>query len=129
MFSRNGAMAPPTHRTDLRPQLRVDVQPEPQGVCVCPVGEVDLATVGSIRRTIDECVGAGCERVVLDLRGVTFLDCAGVHLVLEADSAARAAGWELLLIEGPVPVQRIFDLAGVRDRLPFVDVPHTGPHG
>ena len=128
MTSRNGAKAPTPDRTDIGlPRLRVDVQGEPRAVRVCPHGEIDLASVGHIRRTIDECLSAGCERVVLDLRGVTFLDCAGVHLVLNADAAARAAGWELLLIEGPVPVQRTFELTGVRDSLPFVDEPHHAP--
>jgi len=42
-----------------------------------------------------------------------------VHLVLDTDAAARAAGWQLLLIDGPPAVQRVFELAGVRTRLPF----------
>jgi anti-sigma B factor antagonist len=129
MTSRNSATAPTTHGTDLGPELRVDVRPELHGVRVCPVGEIDLASVGCVRRTVDRSVGAGCERVVLDLRGVTFLDSAGVHLALDADAAARRAGWELLLMEGPAPVQRTFELTGARDRLPFIDVPPRSQAG
>ncbi len=88
---------------------------------VRPVGEIDLATAGRVRRKIDECVAEGCERVVLDLQDVSFMDSSGVHLVLDADAAARAASWELLVIEGPWQVQRVFELTGLRERLTFVD--------
>jgi anti-sigma B factor antagonist len=97
--------------------FQVDAQPEPRGVRVRPVGEIDMATVGRVRRKIDECVADGCERVVLDLRGVSFMDSSGVHLVLDADAAARAASWELLVVEGPWQVRRVFELTGLRERL------------
>ena len=119
----NGAVASGTSRHDRTAELRVDVQPEPRGARVCPRGEIDLATVGSVRRAIDEVVAAGRERVVVDLRDVTFMDSTGLHLCLEADEAARADGWELQIIDGPRPVQRVFEIAGLRDRLPFVDAP------
>jgi anti-sigma B factor antagonist len=101
--------------------FHIDAPPEPGGGRVRPVGEIDLATAGRVRRKIDECVANSCEPVVLDLRGVSFMDSSGVHLVLDADAAARAASWELLVIEGPWQVQRVFELTGLRDRLTFVD--------
>jgi anti-sigma B factor antagonist len=119
----NGAAAPEASRHDGAARFRVDVQPAPRGARVRPVGEIDLATVGRVRRKIDESVAAGCERVVLDLRGVTFMDSTGLHLGLDADAAASAGGWELLIIEGPGPVQRVFEVTGLRDRLPFADAP------
>jgi anti-sigma B factor antagonist len=119
----NGANGPGTRGHDESARFQVDAQPEPPGVRVRPIGEIDLATVGSIRRKIDECVAAGCERLVLDLRGVTFMDSTGLHLVLDAHAAAREAGWELLVVEGPDSVQRVFEVTGLRDRLPFVEAP------
>jgi anti-sigma B factor antagonist len=115
------AQAPGTHGEDGAAPLQVEAWPGPRGVRVRPLGEIDLATVGGLRSKIDECVAAGWERVVLDLRGVTFMDCTGLHLVLDADAAARAAGWELVVIEGPRAVQRVFELTGLRDSLPFVN--------
>jgi anti-sigma B factor antagonist len=107
-------------------RFQVDSQPGQGGTCVRPVGEIDMATVGRVGRAIDECVADGCERVVLDLRSVTFMDSSGLHLVVDADAAARAAGWELLLIEGPPPIQRVFEITGLLDRLPFVDAHPSG---
>jgi anti-anti-sigma factor len=123
--SPHGAKTLETDRIGAAPPLQIDAEPAPRGVRVRVHGEVDLATVGSIRRTIDECVAGGCERLVLDLQGVRFLDCAGVHLALETDAAARAAGWELLLIPAPASVHRVFEIAGVADRLPFVEASHA----
>jgi anti-sigma B factor antagonist len=115
----NDADAPQACGHDGATRFQVDVQPEPDGARVRPVGEVDLATVDDVRRKIDESVAAGCERVVLDLGGVTFMDSNGLHLALDAD--ARDGGWQLLIIDGPRPVKRIFEVTGLRYRLPFVD--------
>jgi anti-anti-sigma factor len=119
--SRNGDETPATHGPDVPPPFQIDAESAPKGVRVRPLGEIDLDTVDSIRRKIDDYVAAGCKRVVLDLRAVTFMDSTGVHLILETDAAARTSGWELLLIEGPASVQRTFELAGVRESLPFVE--------
>jgi anti-sigma B factor antagonist len=121
--SYNSANGPGPRGHDDSARFQVDVQPEPRGMRVRPIGEIDLATVGRVRRKIDECVAAGCELLVLDLRGVTFMDSTGVHLVLDAHAAARKEGWELLVVEGPGSVQRVFEVTGLRDRLPFVDAP------
>jgi anti-sigma B factor antagonist len=127
----NGDNRAGTRGPDEAARFQVEAQPEPRGVRVRPIGEIDLATVGSIRRKIDECVAAGCERLVLDLRAVTFMDSTGLHLVLDTHAAAREEGWELLVIEGPGSVQRVFEVTGLRDRLPFVDAPPSltpSPH-
>jgi anti-sigma B factor antagonist len=119
----NGADAPETRRRQGTGRFQVDVQPEPYGARVCPVGEIDLATVAHVRRNIEESVAAGCRRVVLDLRGVTFMDSTALHLALDADAAASADGWELLIIAGSGRVQRVFEITGLRERLPFVEAP------
>ena len=79
-----------------------------------------MGLVGHIREQLENATAAGAKHVVLDLRGVTFLDSTGLHLVLEADAASRAHRWEFGLIGGPADVQRVFDLTGARARLPFL---------
>jgi len=100
--------------------FRVVVRTERDVVRVCPFGEVDIDTVGRIREQLENATTLEAKHVVLDLRGVTFLDSTGLHLVLEADAASRAQHWEFGLIGGPPDVQRIFDLTGARARLPFI---------
>jgi anti-anti-sigma factor len=99
----------------------VDVVPHRDVVRVAPVGEVDLATVGEVRARVEELLSAGFRRVALDLAEVTFLDASGLHLILELAASARGDGWEFAVIEGAPDVQRVFEIAGVRDAVPFVD--------
>ena len=101
-------------------RFRVEVRTERDVIRVCPVGEVDEGTVGQIREQLEDAAASGARRIVLDLCAVTFLHSAGLHLVLEADSASRTQGWEFGLIGGPEGVQRVFDLTGTRARLPFL---------
>jgi anti-sigma B factor antagonist len=96
------------------------VRTERDVVRVLPFGEVDVRTVGQVRERLENATASGAKHVVLDLGGVTFLDSTGLHLVLEADAASRAQGWEFGLIGGPAGVQRVFDLTGARARLPFL---------
>lgn len=103
--------------------LRVDVWPDGDAVYVCPVGEIDLDTVSRVRDRLEELRAAGFRRLILDLRGVTFLDSTGIRLALETDASARADGFDFALIEGPANVQRAFEITGLRGGLPFIDPP------
>jgi anti-anti-sigma factor len=69
---------------------------------------------------LSEVLGRGFERVVLDLREVSFIDSTGLRAVLEIDSAGRAAGVEFAMVPGPAGVQRIFDLTGTDAALRFI---------
>jgi anti-sigma B factor antagonist len=101
--------------------FRVDVEPERDSVRVVPVGELDIATVEKLRTEVDRLREAGFANLILDLRGVRFLDSTGLRLVLELDAAAREGSQELQIIRGSAVVQRIFEVTQVSDRLNFVD--------
>ena len=107
-------------RVDTDHQFRLDLEPERDAVRVCPRGEVDLATTDEIREKFDEMSALGFRRVILDLRGVTFVDSTGVHLALELCESSRSGAWEFAILAGPPAVERVFELIGVRSQLPFV---------
>jgi anti-anti-sigma factor len=104
---------------------------EADGTTVVVVeGEVDIATVEAVRQALKRTAGP----LLLDLSGVTFLDTSGLRLVVEQDRDAKATGRPFSIVAGPPEVQRLFDIAGLRDRLPFVtpppaDAPATGAGG
>lgn len=52
------------------------------GVTVAEVaGELDIFAAGRISARLESLARAGCPDLVLDLRRVTFLDCAGLSLL------------------------------------------------
>jgi anti-sigma B factor antagonist len=101
--------------------FRIDVEPERDSVRVAPVGELDIATVDKLRAEVERLREAGFGTLVLDLRGVRFLDSTGLRLVLELDAAAKEASQDFLLIRGSAVVQRIFEVTQVSERLRFVE--------
>lgn len=97
----------------------VDIHPERELVRVAPAGELDLATAPKLEIELQELRDSGFLRIVLDLRGLTFMDSSGVALILREDALARANGHDLALIAGPPAVQRVLGLCGLLDRLSF----------
>jgi anti-anti-sigma factor len=87
-------------------------------IVVAPAGEIDLATVDDLQAAVDAAAGES-EQVVLDLREVTFIDSAGLRLVLQNSRAIAGFG----VVRGPREVQRVFDLVGLDDRLTMLDRP------
>ena len=92
---------------------------------VAPRGEIDLATVDIVKGAVEGELGAGDE-LVLDLRGVAFMDTSGLRYVLELAQRSSRQEFALRVIRGPRAVQRVFEISGVEGRLPFVDDPDAG---
>jgi anti-anti-sigma factor len=103
--------APPP-RSDEHPAVLEQV-PAAEGLTLRLSGDVDLASVGSVRASL---LGRldGTGPVVLDTRRITYLSSAGVGLLLEAVEAAH--GRVHLLVDPAGPAGRILAVAGL-DRL------------
>jgi anti-sigma B factor antagonist len=91
---------------------------------VSPSGELDLSGAGLLEAELERLErDPGLAAVVLDLRGLEFMDSTGLRLVILADQRARAAGRRLALVHGPDAVRRVFDVTQMTDRLDFVADP------
>ena len=99
-------------------KLETAVGPVPT---VAPVGALDLATSRGLQTRLAELAGETGQDAILDLSGVTFIDSVGLGVVLKAASRFHRQGKRLLLVAPSGPVSRIFDFAGVSERLPVVD--------
>lgn len=84
-------------------------------------GELDLDGAQRVSLELQRAAAADVRRIVLDLSNLEFIDSSGVRLIVEADARSRTDGAKLALIRGPRPVQRVFELTGVAERLPFSD--------
>jgi anti-sigma B factor antagonist len=82
-------------------------------------GELDLDGVERVTEELERAEASDARQIVLDLSGLTFLDSSGVRLIVCANLRSRANGDRLRLIRGSTRVQRVFELTGVLDRLPF----------
>lgn len=101
--------------------LACEVVPERDAVRVCPVGELDMATVGSLGGQIQDVRRAGFRHVILDLRKLRFMDAAGLSLILALDAEARQDGFSIALVPGPPAVQRVFEVTRTTGRLGFIE--------
>jgi anti-sigma B factor antagonist len=100
-------------------RFRIEVYPERDTVRVAPVGELDLAVADSLQCQLEELHESGCRRFVRDLRGLSFIDSSGLSVIIGWNAHANQNGTSFQLIHGPHAVQRVFELNGVTDRLPF----------
>jgi len=87
---------------------------------VRPTGDLDMSTVPALEEQIKACVDGGGRRVVIDLRGLTFMDSTGLTLVTRWNNESRRDGFELALIPGHQRVQRLFELTSMTAYFTFV---------
>lgn len=83
-------------------------------------GELDLATVPELESALEKAEKESLS-IVLDLSGLQFVDCSGLHSFVSAAQRITNAGGELKLIAGPAHVQRLFSLTGVDALFDFVE--------
>jgi anti-sigma B factor antagonist len=83
-------------------------------VVVAPAGELDVGSAGVLEAEIRELGARRVDRVVVDLRGVGFIDSTGLRLLLGMRNTALREGYALTVIPGPPRVQRVFDLTATR---------------
>jgi anti-sigma B factor antagonist len=99
-------------------QFTVDVLAGADGPIVVPRGELDMATQGELRSALEREAAAGGV-LTLDLSALRFIDTSGLRLVLEVAEAARREGSAFVVLPGSATIQRLFEVAGVIDLVPF----------
>ena len=81
---------PPSHAQPLRPpdaeSFHCDVSREGATATVHVRGELDLATVPVLDDQLAELRGAGFRHLILDLRGLYFIDSTGLRCILRYDA-------------------------------------------
>lgn len=82
-------------------------------------GELDLASARQMEEHFASLDEQSPSRVMVDLAGLEFIDSSGLRVLLLADARARERGYELVLLAGQEPVQRIFEMTGALDVLRF----------
>lgn len=101
--------------------LRVDAWRSQDGTLRVRLdGDLDIYSAADLHNRLRE-AEAGCIDVVIDLSGLSFIDCAGLHQIVEAERRARLRGGRLTLIDGPPSVHRLFTLTGLESEFEFAE--------
>jgi anti-anti-sigma factor len=87
-------------------------------------GELDILGIGSLEPELERLAATPTVDVVtLDLRELEFMDSSGLRLVVVADQRMRESGRRLVVVRGPHPVMRVFEITRVAERLHWVERP------
>ncbi|MFV0131769.1 STAS domain-containing protein [Streptomyces sp. HMX87] len=79
---------------------------------VSVVGDVDLSSARQLEDALRAAWAVSPHRIVVDLSNVTFCDCAGLHVLLDARALARQAGIAFVITGATArPVSRLIHLA------------------
>lgn len=83
-------------------------------------GELDLAHAQSLEEAIGRLCGDGAREILLDMGGVVFIDSSGLRALLASLSRCQEQECEFALgSDLPMPVQRLFEVAGVGGRFRY----------
>jgi anti-sigma B factor antagonist len=106
------------------PPFAIEVQQQGNRTHLTLSGELDLATVGQLEEAIASRLGAG-EDVVVDLRGLAFMDSSGVRALVSGHADAQDGGGSLTIVRPArdSEVDRVIEVSGIASALGMVDEP------
>lgn len=109
-----------------RPLFACSVSVSEGAARVTVTGEMDIATVPQLDAAL-RLAEAGSASVVLDLRGLEFMDSSAAHLLLAADRRLSQAGGRLVVVRGTAEIGWYLALVGLDRQLELVDPPPEQP--
>jgi anti-anti-sigma factor len=88
-------------------------------------GELDIASAATLHGAISRMLARASpgDAIVLDLSGLMFIDSTGLAEIILTSQLCERDGHDFALVPGPRVVQRIFELTGLIDALPFLAPP------
>jgi anti-anti-sigma factor len=106
--------------------LSVEVLQQGRTALVALRGELDLLTISKVAEVVDALAPGpdGVRHMVLDLRGLTFMDVLGLRELIKQNELARSNRHNLAVVRGSPAIERLLALTGVGDQLVLVDDPH-----
>ena len=94
-------------------EFRITRTDDAHGVVLAAFGQLDLRSAPQLQERLAEVLAEAHERVLLDLNGLTFVDSAGVSVLIRAKEEAERTGSRLVLRRPTEQLQRIFSVIGV----------------
>lgn len=92
-------------------------------------GELDISSAPQVEEALSRIEAGKPGLILIDLRELEFMDSTGLRTVLSADARARQDGRRLAIVRGPRPVDRIFSVTRLDERLEIIDEPDSALAG
>lgn len=99
--------------------IGVNIVERDDAVVVMVEGEVDLFTAERFRTSLARAGASRAPAIVLDLDRVSFMDSAGMHVLLQFSISEQSRG-RLSVTRGSPQVRRLLEITGVGRYLSFV---------
>jgi anti-sigma B factor antagonist len=101
---------------------RVEVEPS-GSVCIVRIsGEIDISNAREVSASIEEAVPNGAPKLVVDLTQTTYLDSAGVKLLLQlADRFHTRRRTLRLVVPRGAPIRAVLELTDLPRIVPLQD--------
>jgi anti-anti-sigma factor len=99
---------------DDSPDLRIDADTAPPGMTLS--GELDAVNAEALRSAVADVLRRHRpERIDMDMRGVSFLDSAGIRALLMCQADAQQARCRITLTRPRAGVHRVLEVTGLLD--------------
>jgi len=89
-------------------------------------GDLDMAAAPTLKTVLHELQHGGAQEVIVDLRGLSFLDSMGLSALMEAHGAAQDGHRTLSFIAGGRTVHRVFQITKMDERVTWTGAGKTG---
>jgi anti-sigma B factor antagonist len=100
-------------------ELRLTVRHHGERATIHIGGEIDLATCPRLQAVVVDLVDRGCNQLILDLDQVSFLDCAGIRVLVDARRRVQEHGGSVRLVRPRPLVWRVLALTGMSTVFPI----------
>ena len=103
-----------------RGALGLSSETGPDGCMIRLWGELDLAAADLLDEEVLRAGTGHTGKIVIDLSGLEFIDAAGIHMLIDLESASQSNGSRLRVIPASGPVQRLLELTGADRQLSYL---------
>ena len=115
------------------PLLTVALVPAPERIVVRLTGETDLSTAPILCDGLTRAAAHGTRTLIVDVAGVRFWDCSGLHALADLTAGLRSTGRQCRIVGAGRATRRLIAMADFTTALdldgPVVrtDRPHRRP--
>jgi anti-sigma B factor antagonist len=99
--------------------FKIEILERADSLVLVVEGELDISTAQLLDEELARAKAMDFATIVVDLDHVEFIDSSGLHVLIE-HARSDLSLQRVRLTKGSPQAQRLFELSGASDRLPFV---------